>query len=267
MQRWHKTSLVVVGAIVFSTVAIQASDIVRSIDGNMVGLALDNGSICGPGATEVYLGSGALCVDLYEAAASKDCADADPDNETQTQNNVNDVACHAVSEEGREPWRYVSLPQAQQLCARTGKRLPNNDEWYALVSAMGDQTSCNTTGPGVRATGAQQCTTYAGVYDMVGNLWEWVDGQVVDGQYNDRPVPGSGYVQLVDADGVVLETGTKEREEYGGDYATTDSVGIYGMVRGGFYGSEEDAGLYAQNLSVPLNLKAPGVGFRCVRTI
>lgn len=267
MRQWYKSFLVIFGAIVFSTVAIQAGDIVRSIDGNLTSMLIESDSVCAEGAVLVYLSSGALCVDVYEASSSEECPVKNPQSETQTQENLNDFSCQSVSVENAIPWRYVSLQQAQQLCARSGKRIPNNDEWYALASGSGDPSLCRIDAQGAAQTGVSQCVTQAGVHDMVGNVWEWIDGQVVDGTYNERPVPDSGYVQLVDADGVVLETSDAANSDYGNDYASTDARGVRGVIRGGFYGSGEDAGLYAQNLAVALDLKAPGVGFRCVASI
>lgn len=267
MRKQVKIVLVICGAIVFSTIAIQASDIVRNIDGNLASLALHENTVCGEGATLMQLSLGSLCVDVYEASAADTCPFPEPQSEIETQENINHLSCQAFSAPEKMPWRYVSMQQAQQLCARSGKRLPNNDEWYALASGMSDQSGCRTEGSTPIATGQAQCVTHAGIYDIVGNVWEWVDAQVTNGIYNKRPVPNSGYVQLVDGDGVVLETGESGRVDYGDDYANTNSVGVYGMIRGGFYGSGEDAGLYAQNLAVPFDLKAPGVGFRCVRSI
>lgn len=266
MARLPKAVLVVLGAVVFSTVAIQASDVMRNIEGNLAGLAIEREGVCGQGQTHVHVASGPLCVDTYEAAPGEKCPHKVPTNELETQANLNEFECTAISEADTIPWRYVSMQQAQQLCARSGKRLPNNDEWYALVSATGDQTECNTNSNGPKIAGATACTTQSGIYDLVGNVWEWIDAEVVNGSYNGRPVPVSGYVQLVDADGVVLETGDSANAEYGSDYASTNNDGVYGMVRGGFYGSGEDAGLYAQNMAVSFDIKAPGVGFRCVRS-
>lgn len=268
MKRWHKGALVVLGAVVFSSVAIQASDLLRNIDGNLVGLALEGGqSVCGVGAVEVHLATGTLCVDQYEASPIETCPYAVLMDGTQTQVNINERTCTIATVPDAVPWRFVSMQQAQQLCARVGKRLPNNDEWYALVTGMLTQDSCHTDGNNPALTGASDCVTHAGIHDMIGNLWEWVDAEVVGGQYNGRPVPESGYVQLVDADGVVLETGSNANSDYGSDYANTSLDGVYGMIRGGFYDSGEDAGLYAQNLAVPFDLKAPGVGFRCVKSL
>ena len=269
MQKRRKATLVILGAILFSTVAIQAGDVVRNIDGNMLGSALSGtgSSVCDEGAVEVFLSSGRLCVDLYEASPATSCPVSNPGTAAETQENMNEFACSAVSKSKAMPWRYVSMQQAQQLCGRVGKRLPNNDEWYALASGMGDQTACNTARSGAIPAGSEKCVTHAGVYDMIGNVWEWVDAEVVDGVYNNRPVPVSGYVHLVDADGVVLETGIDPNNEYGADYALTKGSGVLGMIRGGFYDSGSDAGLYAQNMAVALDLKAAGVGFRCVQSI
>ena len=267
MKKWHKTTLVILGAVIFSTVAIQASDVLRNIDGNLAGMAIESQDPCGAGAVLVNLGSGALCVDQYEASTGELCPVSSPATQVQTQENMNEIECAAVSEQKMQPWRYVSLAQAQQLCARTGKRLPNNDEWYALASSITDQSGCIVAGNGPDATGSELCVTPAGVYDMIGNLWEWIDGEVYDGHYNERPLPESGYVQVVDSDGVIVETSSAGSDEYGDDYATTNLSGVRGILRGGFYGSGDDAGLYAQNISVPLDSKTPGVGFRCVKSI
>ncbi len=167
------------------------------------------------------------------------------------------------------PWRFVSLTQAQQLCARAGKRLPTNDEWYRAVSGSTDTASCAIdTGGSPVPTGSSSCIAPSGVHDMVGNVWEWIDETVTDGRYDERTLPASGYVSLVDAEGVVVSTTANEPSaEFGEDYAWVDETGLRGILRGGFYGSGADAGVFAQNLSVPLDFRSAGVGFRCVKDI
>jgi formylglycine-generating enzyme required for sulfatase activity len=267
MKKWHKTTLVVLGAIVFSTVAIQASDVLRNINGGLSGLVIESQGVCGLGSVQVMLGSGSLCVDQYEASAGEECPVASPSTPIDTQGNMNEVGCVATSKQDMAPWRFVSLSQAQQLCARTGKRLPNADEWHALASSLTSQSGCIVAGNGPSTTGNEECVSQAGIYDLVGNVWEWIDADVYDGRYNERPLPESGYVQMVDSDGIVVETSNVGSEEYGDDYATTNLSGVRGILRGGFYRSGDDAGLYSQNISVPLDFKAPGVGFRCVKSI
>lgn len=269
MKKLHKSLLIGVGAVILSTVAIQASDVLRGIDGNLAGLALESQSVCGEGATPVLLGSHRLCVDIYEASPGAMCPHTVIENQVHTQENANEATCTVVSEKEKTPWNFISLTQAQQFCARTGKRLPSNEEWYKLVSGLTDQTVCLTkTGESQPSkTGTAGCRTPSGIHDMVGNVWEWTNEEVRDGIYQERRLPESGYVSLVDTDGVVVETAPSPFSEYGNDYAQTGNRGVLGVIRGGFYGSGEDAGLFAQNLSVPLDFKSVGVGFRCVRDI
>ncbi len=267
MAKWHKVALVIGGAVVLSTVAIQASDVLRGINGNMAGMAIDASNPCGSGALQVNLSTGSMCVDIFEAASSPSCPRITPKNMQDTQDNLNEGTCTVVSEKAREAWRFVSLAQAQQLCARAGKRLPSNAEWYALAVAQTDQSSCVLKRSNPEPTGAANCTTAAGVHDIIGNIWEWVDGQVIEGQFDGRTLPPSGYVSIVDTTGIVVETGTTPVVDYGEDYAKTAATGVYGIIRGGFYGSESDGGIFAQNLSVPLDLKTDGVGFRCVKSL
>jgi formylglycine-generating enzyme required for sulfatase activity len=116
-------------------------------------------------------------------------------------------------------------------------------------------------------TGSTNCVTAAGIADLVGNVWEWVDGQVTDGVYDDRTLPERGYVSSVDADGIVLTTDRSPSATYGNDYAITSARDTFGIIRGGHFGSGDDAGLHAQNLAVPFTLATAGVGFRCVRSL
>jgi hypothetical protein len=269
MKNQYKSILVISGAIIFSTLAIQASDFVRKIDGGISKLLTSSvvDSLCEQGTVLLHTERGSVCVDVFEASAGENCPITVPASPLHTQENLNIEACSAVSKQGVIPWTSVSLVQAQQLCARSNKRLLTPQEWYSISLSQSDQSDCVLDASARQVTGSRACKTGAGVFDMVGNVWEWVDGQVLDGTYNGHDLPDSGFVSLVDSQGVVLQTSTEGTPEYGHDYAMTGSIGVYGIIRGGFYNSGDDGGIFAQNLAVPLDLKTDGIGFRCVRDI
>ncbi len=267
MSRTLKGVLIGGAALVASTVAIQASDLVRGIDGALVALVEESSGPCGVDAVQFQMGNGILCVDRYEAAAGADCLHRSPANHADTTGNLLQTDCVPVSAPEQMPWRFVSLSEAEQLCARAGKRLPRNEEWHRLALTLVDQTNCVIEGEAPHLTGVSGCQTGNGVHDLVGNVWEWIDGAVTSGQYNGRNLPESGYVTVTDNDGIVLETAPEPDVVHGNDYAWTSGDGIHGLLRGGFFGSGEDAGLYIQNLAAPFDLRTSGVGFRCVRNI
>ena len=229
MKKWHKSLLIGLGALIISTVAIQASDVVRGINGSLSGLVIESTSVCGSGAVQLNLGSHALCVDIYEASAGDTCPHTNPDNQILTQENANDTECMPVSKSNVMPWRFVSLTQAQQLCARVGKRLPKNDEWYKIASGLTDIKKCviDTKKSEPSLTGTQNCVTPSGIYDVVGNVWEWIDEQVHDGTYDNRSLPPSGFVSLVDNNGVVITTDIKAVADFGEDYEFSNFTETY----------------------------------------
>ncbi len=265
MAKRTKVVLIMVGAVLITTLGIEASDIARGIQGALSGSVIESEvGPCGNNAVFMQFGGRALCVDQFEASPHEDCVHTNPASSLDTETNVADSACRPVSASEVLPWRFVNQAQAAQLCAREGKRLPTNDEWYKITNGQTNIENCHIDDTQATETGLA-CSTPTNVYDMIGNVWEWVDAEVVDGNYNGRAIPPTGYVAAVDTDGVVLETSDSPQVTYGSDYAQTNDTGVYGVVRGGFYGSGEDAGLYAVNAAVPLTLQTPGVGFRCVR--
>ncbi len=84
------------------------------------------------------------------------------------------------------PKREVSFDEARTLCEEQGKRLCTVDEWrYGCSGLEGytypygnsyDETTCNTSGAkGVMASGSRpNCVSKFGLYDMSGNVFEWV---------------------------------------------------------------------------------------------
>lgn len=262
-----KGGLTVLGAVVISTLGIFASDRMQGIDRELVGLSSGGvGGACPSDMTLVETSGGKLCVDIYESSASIDCPHPDPENIIESEENANADNCYAASAPKKLPWRFISLPQAQRMCAEAGKRLPTSDEWYRL--ALGTEpAACAINERAVRETGNEECRSSADVYDTIGNVWEWIDVTIVDQEYDDRKLPEEGYVASVDASGVAITSSASADMLYGDDYFWSKGEGVFGMIRGGFYGSGDDAGLYAVNASVPTSFASQGVGFRCVEDV
>lgn len=264
---WKKAIGIVVGAMIITTLGIEASDLVQGNAGRLTGTAfLGTEGPCADGETLVRFGEYALCVDTYEAAPADTCLHTEINNEIQGNDNVFAPGCRAISASGKNPWRYVSYTQAQQLCAREDKRLLTAKEWYRLSVGISDTSVCVLEGDAVKDTGSG-CVAPNGVSDLVGNVWEWVDDTIVDGSWEGRYLPQSGYVAAVTAEGIVTDTSDKPIGQFGDDYATIRHEGERGVVRGGFYGSGSDGGIFAQNMSIPLHMATAGIGFRCVRDV
>ena len=258
------------GAIVISTVGIQASDYMQHGTSRFLSAIPAAEMGCPAGTVEYLIDGSRLCVDAYEASAGRECLHREPRSAADNTANLQVSGCKAVSESGVLPLRYTSFTHAEQYCAAAGKRLLTPHEWHVVARDIDMQVvSCITdqSAAGPALTGSADCATRSGVHDMVGNVWEWVDAEVVNGMYQGREVPASGFVSSVDRAGVVLATTGDPDELYDSAYAWTRAEGVQGMVRGGFYGSGSDAGRYAQNLSVSLDITTPGIGFRCVADV
>ena len=267
-SRFIKGGLIGLGALAISTLGIFASDALQGIDSRMGNLASLNGRGACPQGMALYKGAEtALCVDIFEASPAPSCPYKTPKNSIESEKNVATIGCYPASIDKMAPWTYITLTQAQRVCAEAGKRLPSSDEWYALALGT-DIAPCNTESTEPRIAGPSSCISSAGVHDMVGNVWEWVNETVTGSEYRGRALPPEGYVGEADASGIAITTATDAGSElYGDDYFWSKTEGVFGMIRGGFYGSGADAGLYTVNASVPTNFATQGVGFRCVMTL
>lgn len=268
LRAWRRGALVVVGALVLSTVGIQAADISNGVVGGLSGLVYtaDTGP-CGAHESLLRFGSHATCVDNYEASAGSGCPFTETKSGVDSTVNLETVGCVPQTMPGAPVWRFVSYTQAKQLCARVGKRLPTADEWYRTALGLADDSQCVLSAQAARPSGEAVCHTGQGIADVVGNVWEWTDDTIVEGKYGDRYLPKEGYVDLVDDRGLVVRTGDAPNRDFGGDYAWVRHDVVQGILRGGFYGSGEDGGIFSQNMAVPLDFAAAGVGFRCVRDV
>jgi hypothetical protein len=227
------------------------------------GMSLVQEPTCPQGMTHVVNATTFTCVDTYEASPAAVCLAKNVTSHLDTTNNVTHNECYAVSIEGVLPWRFISREEAQLMCARAGKRLPSATEWYAFSIGTVPQ-DCNVQS-GIAETGKyQECVSAAGIVDVLGNVWEWVDTDVYNGIYNNQPLPQSGYIAQVNSAGIATVT-TRDQATSSMGYIWTAQDAVSGIVRGGFYGIKSDAGVYTTKADISPNFTGAGVGFRCVR--
>lgn len=210
----------------------------------------------------------ALCIDVYENSVAETCVMAEPRSDSDTAANINDANCTPVSVSGKNPWRFVSKVQAVQLCARAHKRLPTALEWFTAALGTPDgEVNCSLAGS-LRATGEKnQCKSGVGAFDMIGNVWEFVSNEVQDGKVDAAVVPAEGYVSEIRNDGLPSITTRVATPMYNNDYFWSEATGTYAIMRGGFYGSGSDGGLYSTHAAVTQSFSSAAAGFRCVTVL
>jgi len=262
-----KTSIVVITSIAITSIFVKA------IDKNQENKNLD---ACPSEMVFVSSPTGGFCIDQYEASASRDCSFLDPDNQDKTRVNLSDTDCHPVSVKDAMPWRFISQDQAREACARAGKRLATNKEWVLASRGTIDlddnwtEADCNVDNnwaenPGLTGSG-EKCISGVGAYDMIGNVWEWVDDTILDGKINELKLPTSGFVAEVNEDSIPVSTDQVNPDfDYGGDYLWMKDSELRGMARGGYWNNGSRAGKFAVYAEVNPSFVGVGIGFRCVK--
>lgn len=265
--RWLFVTL---GVIALTTLSIDATDALRGTQ-SALGILTREATIgsCPLGMAEVeYSDRTRFCIDLYEASAASQCSTLVPVSNIETVVNVNDPTCVPVPAEGSWPWVHVAYHQAEQLCARVGKRLPTAEEWYlAALGTPDSPAACTTSGALARTGALATCVSGTGNFDMVGNVWEWVAGEVREGEYAGVALPEEGYVAAVGVHGVPVATNALPQSMYNEDYFWSENEGVRRLMRGGFHGSRGDAGVYSMHAGVDSSFESAAVGFRCVKTL
>lgn len=264
--------LVTVGIIVLTSFSIDATthySVSQSALGILARNITDTG--CGPGMVELSTGVRRFCVDRYEVSADVSCPHSTPTNISDTRGNLDDRSCVPQSVAGAQPWVYVNINQARELCARVGKRLPTHGEWHHAALGISDpevEPVCNIASASLAQTGSWQgCVSGSGAYDMVGNAWEWIDAAISDGLYGNRELPEEGYVDGTDQDGVALATTDVANSDFHKDYFWSKADGAFMSIRGGFYGSGTDAGIYSIHADMAPSFSSSAIGFRCVKDL
>ncbi len=282
LQSLAKTTAVIVSSTVLATLAVNAVDMNGAFSHSMLGgllfsVSSEETETCPPNMVLVTQALVPFCVDMYEVSAGDACVYAEPADEAETMLNLNDRKCTPVSEVNKKPWTNVSLDQAQQACSRAGKRLPTASEWYKAAIGTPDMSSgwneeqcnvANNRADGASLTGGgMRCISDAGAYDMVGNVWEWVADTVDNGVWDGRELPMTGFVAGVDIDGIPYLTEQTKNATFNNDRFWMDSTIHAGVLRGGYYNSQSQSGVYATYMASPPTFSGDAVGFRCVTTV
>ncbi len=264
--------IIAVIAVILTSAGIKASD---SFSGAKSAESVDlNG--CPLDMVFVNTNYGGFCVDKYEVSAGEACSHNNPSSQSESAFNLGAPECKPVSIVGKTPWRNITQTQAIEACAKAGKRLPSSKEWFLASLGTPDKNSswssddCQVSKnwisqPGLTGS-ASNCVSSAGAFDMIGNVWEWVQEEVIDGKYNDTVMPESGYVTAVSIEGMPIETVASGGDVvYNEDYLWIKNKGVRGMARGGYWDNKADAGKNAIYLVSPPSFAGVGMGFRCVK--
>lgn len=264
-SRIVRSLVVLVGIIVLTSFTIDATDTLNGSQSALSFLAKQATETgCPQNMTELNLGERSLCIDSYENSLSSQCPQKNPNSVLDMQNNVNDNDCISTSLANETPAVFVSFHQAQTFCARRGGRLPNSYEWYDAALGTPDDDSCNLNGT-LAATGIRnECVSARGNYDMIGNAWEWTDGEVIEGTFEERLLPPNGFVSNADRAGLAVETAEAPSPLFNNDYFWSNKATRAVMMRGGFYRSGEDGGIYSVHADIEPTFGSGAIGFRCV---
>jgi len=241
----------------------------------------DSGGLCPTGM--VYVPAPAkICIDRYEVSYS--ASGTKPDG----------TACSAncpISQYDATPWVSVSQLNAISYCEGMGKVLPTDLEWFMAASGVpdphtsdpaNDSESCNiwtdskpsgstwsVTNQAIKTGTATKCISTNGAYDMIGNVWEWVnDTKSTSDIYSsgNTAVPTSnGTIAQINDYGVPVTSGGTSCSggKCNSDYYWVTSGTLTAGRRSGGWNSGALAGRFALTLRYAPSYTGSSIGFRC----
>ena len=208
---------------------------------------------------------GGYCIDRWEASRS------DATSGSAGSSSV------ATSRPNVIPWVSISQIDAITMCSNVGKHLCSDDEWLGAANILGQiyylptdlsvaPYGCNTNSKcGSTACPTlvnESCSSVEGVYDMVGNVWEWTSN-VVDTDFPAGTGTSNGY-RYLSTSGSFQSSTDSTTLKYGNDgvYFYSSKAGR-AVRRGGGWSTGADAGPFCTLLNSAPDVSSSLIGFRC----
>ncbi len=247
----------------------------------------------GDGCPDDMARVGDVCVDKWEASYDCNMytaqstqgssgpittdGDADYDDYLwQTRNiatiNGGPAVCKGVSRNNSIPYTTITQYDAKQSCLLSGKSLISNGDWQKAASGTPDDaTKCkiDTTSTGtlipsanwynqggddaIYTGSASECISKYGIYDMIGNVWEWSDDlidAVSNDDYANSATYGSDYIYRLTLGSISVGEGNS-------------NASVSAFLRGGRWSGGASAGAFALHLGDGPSSLGWGIGFRC----
>lgn len=228
-----------------------------------------------------------FCIDKYEAhALNSDGSEATPPESAGDSDTLIAAGGKAGSAFNKTVWVYIDQTEARTACSNAGKHLCTDEEWLGAANVQGEyynlptdlavspyycvtgsSTYCLNNSPGngeacqtgTYSRGISGCNSAEGVYDQVGNVWEWTN-ETVDVTNPD----GSAGWKYANSTGGWQTSTSSATTIYGNDavYFPTTTTGR-AVLRGGIWSYGASAGPFCAYLNHGPTHTFSGIGFRC----